>query len=127
MQTVLLVGAAGFVGAILRYILVLLAGAFFVTSFPVGTLLVNLIGSFLAGGLVVGAEKISLIHPSLSLAIIVGLLGSFTTFSAFSNDSLELLDRGELILFGLNICLNVFGCISAAYLGRLIAKATLGI
>lgn len=65
-------------------------------TFPLSTLSINLVGSFIAGAVyVVGTEK-SDIPPSLQIGLLVGFCGGFTTFSAYSLQSLLLIERGNL-------------------------------
>lgn len=85
------VAAGGAIGAVLRYLAVLFAAKVNPGSFPIGTLLVNLVGSFLIGLLMV---RFGQSEPA-RLFLITGILGGFTTFSAFSWDTLQLLQRGE--------------------------------
>jgi CrcB protein len=85
----LLVAVGGALGALARHGLVLLITRLGLTSFPYGTLCVNVLGSFAAGALVgwLAAREDA---ASLRLFCSVGLLGGFTTFSAFSTDALNL-------------------------------------
>jgi len=87
----LAVGLGGIVGGLCRYIVSLLIGANGVGSFPWATLLINLSGSFLLGLLTYAA--IPLLHPRLQLALTTGFLGAYTTFSAFSLETVQLLSE----------------------------------
>lgn len=96
MSQLLLVGLGGFLGSVARYLL----GGWILhlapqAKFPFGTFTVNLAGC-LAIGLLAGlAEKHGLFGPSARLFLFTGLLGGFTTFSAFGLETLFLLRRGE--------------------------------
>lgn len=106
---IVLVGAGGFVGAILRY---LVSGAVpKVNEIPAGTLAVNAIGSF-----VLAAFTFTSVEGTLRFFVSVGMLGSFTTFSTFAFESFKLLEEGENRYFLLNIALNVIVCLCAAAL-----------
>lgn len=96
MQSFLLVGAGGALGAMLRYGFASLAGHFWPSPFPYATLLINVIGS-LAMGLFVGylARTLPPMQNELRLFVAVGVLGGFTTFSAFSLDAITLIERGQ--------------------------------
>jgi CrcB protein len=113
MISLLAVGIGGFFGAVSRY---LISGFFVGYSFPLGTLLVNLIGSFLMGTLFALSRKVDIDEP-LRLALTTGFLGALTTFSTFSLETLNLLQRGEITLGITSILLNVFGTIFAVFLG----------
>ena len=97
MVTVLLVGAGGFVGAALRYVVG--SGVYNLSgqsSFPYGTLAVNIAGCFLIGLLAGFAETRHLLGEGTRAFIIIGLLGGFTTFSAFGYETVALVRDGLL-------------------------------
>ena len=91
-------------------------------EFPYGTLAVNVIGSFLMGILTVILMERGDIDPLLKLALLVGFLGAFTTFSTFSLDTLALINEGALPRAFLNIITNVLICLFATWFGMVIAK-----
>jgi CrcB protein len=112
----------GALGAAMRY---LISNGFYSLlgrDFPYGTLAVNVIGSFLMGVLTVLLIDRGDIDPLIKLAILVGFLGSFTTFSTFSMDTLVLINEGALSRAFLNMMLNVVVCVSAVWLGMVITK-----
>jgi CrcB protein len=115
MANILLVGLGGFVGSILRYSL----GELLHSSLrvPAGTLAVNVIGCLLIG--VVGGwyENHSFPGHSARLFIMVGLLGGFTTFSAFGYETMLLARNRELALAMANILLQVALGLSAVWIG----------
>lgn len=97
MQGVLAVAAGGMVGAVCRYLVVIAATKLFGHGFPVGTMIVNVVGSIVMGGLV---ELMALrldVSQEVRLFLVVGLLGSFTTFSTFSLDFYTLYTRQAYI------------------------------
>lgn len=113
MNAALMVAAGGALGSLLRYLCGLLVQQ------PWVTLAVNLLGSFLIG--ICALYFASGEHPQLRLLLVTGILGGFTTFSAFSLDSLQFLQLGEwgralLYVFG-----NVAGGVLACWLGFLLA------
>jgi fluoride exporter len=128
-QAALLIALGGAAGALSRYGLSLWIAAlserhawatFPLATFPLATMLINISGSF-ALGLVVGLVGRGLWPAELRLALGVGFLGAYTTFSTFSVDLDTLLVRGEwgraaLVLFG-----NVGLGLVAAVAGRLLA------
>ena len=97
MQAVLLVGAGGAIGAVARYGTGIWFGRMGITGFPWATLAVNIAGSF-AMGLLVGylAQATPPGQAELRLFIAVGVLGGFTTFSAFSLDVVTMLERAQI-------------------------------
>jgi len=123
MIRVLLVGAGGFIGSIIRYILSGVSQTLFVTSrFPVGTIVVNLSGCYLIGLLSQLAESHSALRDLSRSFLFIGVLGGYTTFSTFSNESLNLLRAGDTVLAIVNIALQVAGGLLFAWLGRLTAQ-----
>ena len=104
MIKLLLIGTGGFIGSIFRY---LISGSVQAVShsitFPYGTLAVNVIGCFLIGFLSELAETRSLFSPDTRAFLIVGILGGFTTFSAFGNETMNLLRDGEGALAMMNV------------------------
>jgi fluoride exporter len=113
----LLVGLGGFVGAILRYWVSGWIQSGFVT-FPVGTLGVNFLGSLLLALIMYASEYRGLFGEEARVFLTIGLLGSFTTMSTFSFESMKLLEQGEQIMFGLNLVCTVSLCLLAIYLGK---------
>ena len=88
-----LVATGGALGASLRYIFVIIIQTFMPGSFPYETLFVNGFGCLVMGLLAAGLIGADATAHSLRLLLMTGLLGGFTTFSAFSLDSFALLDR----------------------------------
>jgi CrcB protein len=119
MSNLLWVGCGGFVGSILRY---LVSGwtqqSMDSATFPWGTLAVNAIGCFVVGALSYLADARGLLHAEARLFLVVGVVGGFTTFSAFGNETLNLLRDGENVAAALNVGANVVLCLVAAWLGR---------
>ena len=113
----LLVGFGGFVGAILRYWLSSLIQSNFIT-FPAGTLVVNFLGSFLLALIMYASEYRGVFNEETRICLTVGLLGTFTTMSTFSYESIKLLEQSEHMMFGFNLLGNVSLCLFAVYLGK---------
>ena len=113
----LLVGFGGFVGAILRYWLSSLIQSNFIT-FPAGTLFVNFLGSFLLALIMYASEHRGVFNEETRICLTVGLLGTFTTMSTFSYESIKLLEQSEHMMFGFNLLGNVSLCLFAVYLGK---------
>lgn len=90
------------------------------TSFPVAILSINVLGSFLMGVFVVLAAQRGLTH--LSPFVMTGLLGGFTTFSAFSLEAVTLYERGDVtqaaLYVGLSVILSIAGLMAGLFLAR---------
>mgnify|MGYP003109131442 FL=1 len=94
-----MVGAGGFLGASSRYVLSELVQAKFpLSTYPYGTTFVNIIGCFLIGFLIALFAIKNWGNEELRLFVFVGILGGFTTFSTFANDSYQLFKEGEFLL-----------------------------
>lgn len=122
LTNILLVAWGGAIGSVSRYLL----GGWAQTlsrslDFPIGTLAVNLIGSFLIGLLAQGAETRGFFTPQERAFVFVGLLGGFTTFSSFGNDTVLLARQGQETLAWLNLTLTLLLGLSLVWLGRLVA------
>jgi CrcB protein len=123
LKNLLFVAMGGALGAVLRYGISSGIYAWFGRSFPYGTLVVNVAGSFALGLLsILLVERFNL-PQEWRLALVVGVLGALTTFSTFSWDTLDLMQQGLLQRAFLNVLLNVFLCIAAAWLGASWAKS----
>ncbi|MEJ6529422.1 fluoride efflux transporter CrcB [Exiguobacterium sp. USCH10] len=92
------VGLAGAVGALARYGLGLLVASFGTSPFPVATLLINLIGSFLLGWLTHRFLQRGKPSPQIVTIIGTGMIGSFTTFSTFSVETIQLVEHDHVLL-----------------------------
>ena len=108
MMQSLIVGLGGFVGSILRY---QLSGLILHHSkewrFPLNTFTINILGCLTMGVLAGLAERHGMFSPETRLFLITGLLGGFTTFSAFSFEGVDLLRRGEPAIALLYAALSV--------------------
>lgn len=122
LKTFLFIALGGATGAVLRFVSQAMVYQVVGHSFPSGTLFVNVVGSFLMGLFtVILVEKFQL-GAEWHMAIIVGLLGSFTTFSTFSIETLTLFEQGDMLKAFSNIILSVFLCIGAVWVGAYFAK-----
>jgi CrcB protein len=108
MNGILLVALGGAIGSVARYKLSGLVLHHTIDwRFPAGTFAVNVIGCLVAGVLVALAEKADLLSPGARLFLFTGLLGGFTTFSAFGVETVHLLRRGEVLIAALYVGLSV--------------------
>lgn len=121
MRAVLLVGAGSFAGGVCRYLLALFIQQKFESVFPYGTLCVNIIGSFLIG-LVFGLAGKGMVSSDAQLLLATGILGGFTTFSAFSNETIVLLRNGQAPQALLYVAASVLLGLLATYAAYLITR-----
>lgn len=121
MIKLLYISFGGIIGTVLRYVMAGIPHKFYWGTFPLGTLFVNLLGSFLIGfGFVLlGKENIP---ENMKLFLFIGVLGSFTTFSTFMFESLNLFKDGDIKFALMNIAgANILG-LFFVYLGYVLAQ-----
>jgi CrcB protein len=122
----LLVGLGGFLGANARYLTAKWVGNVVDARFPLGTFLVNVGGSFLLGLLgVLLAERLVPHGDHVRLAVGVGFLGAFTTFSTFEYETHALFEDGAWLTALSNIFLSLFAGLLALRAGLVVAKSWL--
>ena len=119
------VAIGGAIGSVGRFWLSGLVAAKFGETFPWGTLIINVTGSFIIGlvaGLTLTPERVGM-HPDVRIFLMVGICGGFTTFSAFSLQTLELLQNGELWPAAGYVVGSVVLCLIAVWGGWLLGRA----
>ena len=121
MSNLIWVAAGGAIGACLRY-LSSITIKFIYPSFHFGTLFVNVLGSFIIGLLMNYLENRNVPENFIRYFIIIGLLGSYTTFSAFSFEVIDLLNNRKIFISLIYILLSVSSCLFFAFLGYNINK-----
>jgi len=114
------VGGAG--GALLRFWCSQGVHAFLGRGFPYGTLTVNVAGSLLMGLLFVLLTEREFVPAEWRALLLIGVLGSFTTFSTFSVETLNLVEQGELMKAALNILFSVSLCLIACWAGIILGR-----
>lgn len=117
MERFLWICAGGAAGTGARYLLSTWALSAFGPAFPYGTLAVNLLGSFGMGLLVPVGHASPLLSPTTRLALTTGVLGGFTTYSAFNEQTLRFAENGSFALALANVAATLAGCLVAGYLG----------
>ncbi|MHB8778344.1 MAG: fluoride efflux transporter CrcB [Anaerolineales bacterium] len=122
MTNILLVGFGGFIGSVLRY----LASGYVQQAsksvdFPYGTLAVNVMGCFAIGFLAQLAESRGIMASESRLFVFVGILGGFTTFSSFGNETLNLARDSQMVNALANVGMNVVIGLLAVWLGRTVS------
>ena len=121
MKIVLFIGIGSFVGGVSRYLLSGLVQAKYGSIFPFGTMFVNIIGCFLIG-IIYGWSVSGDLSDQWRLVLTAGLLGGFTTFSAFSLELIMMLQNNEFISAGLYLMISVIVGLVATLLGLTIMK-----
>jgi CrcB protein len=120
--TISLVALGGALGSVSRYLLgTWIQSASRSIDFPYGTLTVNLIGCFVIGFLSQLAETRGAFTPESRALVFIGVLGGFTTFSSFGNDTMNLLRDGETVNALVNVGANVILGLALVWLGRTVA------
>lgn len=116
------IAVGGAAGALARYWVSTGIYALLGKGFPYGTLVVNVVGSLVMGFLYIWLIERLAVSAEWRAALLVGLLGAFTTFSTFSIETLNLLEEGALVKAGMNVLLSVTLCIAAAWIGVTLAR-----
>lgn len=115
MLDILAVGAGGFIGSVLRYLISLIP----ITEnlvFPIKTFMINIVGCFLIGLIALSLIKNMELSPQMLLFLKVGLCGGFTTFSTFALETTDLIKAGHISTAFLYIILSVFIGIAVIFL-----------
>ncbi len=127
MTKVLWVALGGGVGSVLRYLVAGVAQQLTASSFPAGTMIVNVIGCFAIG--LVGSALAGpiLVREEVRLAVLVGLLGGFTTFSSYGWETFALANDGEVARALGNVLLSNALALPAVWIGYRAAQSWLGV
>ena len=122
MSQLVAIAIGGAVGAVSRFWLS--NGVYHVLGrdFPYGTLVVNVVGSLLMGLLYVMLIERTALGPEWRALILIGFLGSFTTFSTFSMETMSLIEAHAYLKAALNILISVVLCIMGTGLGMILAR-----
>jgi len=114
----LLVAVGGSIGASSRYVFYLISKNYFSPNYLfVNTLIINIIGSFLIGYLIVLLQNKSFSQDFLKYFFIIGILGSFTTFSAFSLETIDLIVNKKILIAFFYIFSSLFLCLLFTFIG----------
>ena len=118
MSNLILVAIGGSIGASIRYLFFLFSKNYLFQNYLfLNTLFVNIIGSFLIGYLIVLLENKSLSQDFIKYFFIIGVLGSFTTFSAFSLETIDLIVNKKFLIAFFYIFLSLFLCLLFTFIG----------
>ena len=121
MVNIFWVAVGGALGSILRFFSSILFN-FLYPNLPIGTFVINVLGSFIIGLLINTLEMKSASETFIKYFLVIGVLGSYTTFSSFSYEVLELFNNKKILLSIIYILASVISCIFAAYAGYIINK-----
>jgi CrcB protein len=121
----LAVGAGGFLGALCRMGVAALSVRLFGRAFPVGTLVINLTGSLVLGYFLARVARGWQVPEAAQLAVTVGFLGAYTTFSTFEFETHALFDDGSWLTATTNMFASLFVGLLAVRAGIVVAKAWL--
>ena len=116
----------GIIGILARYYISVLFSTIAGGTFPLGTFGINILGSFLIGVVYVLAAEKAQISPQLRLGLMVGLLGGFTTFSAYSLETLRLIEESRYFHAAVYWMLSPVLGLGAAFCGALLVRKTMG-
>lgn len=118
----MLVGLGGAIGSILRLLVSLAAAQWLGADFPYGTLFVNLAGSFVIGFVQqIGGEAL-LIPDNVRLFLTTGMMGGLTTYSAFSYETVHLIELGAWHYAVINVVLTTIACLLLCFLGIAVGR-----
>ncbi len=119
LQKLLIVAFGGSIGSVMRYLLSGfaqdLSGSF---AFPFGTMAVNLTGCFVIGVLSYFADARGVLNTEIRILLFAGLMGGFTTFSTFGNETINLIRDRQLVFAAANVCISVIGGLLLVWAGR---------
>ena len=127
MTKLLFVAAGGAVGSVIRYSLAGLCQRLATTTFPVGTLAVNVLGCLLIGILSAIFAGPVLVRDEYRIAVMVGLLGGFTTFSTYGMETMALANDGSYGRACLNIVVTNSLALGAVWIGYRAAQRWIGV
>ncbi len=121
MKTMLIIGMGGFIGSVLRYMTTQFIQLKYLTNFPYGTLAVNVAGCFIIGVLF-GLSLSGKITSQWRMFLATGICGGFTTFSAFSQETVMLMREEQVFLALLYITSSVLIGLAATFMGIALAR-----
>ena len=125
MERLLLVSLGGAIGTALRFLTSILAARWFGTEFPYGTLIVNLSGAFVIGVVQQIGTQTLLIPDNVRLFITTGMMGGLTTYSAFSYETVRLMELGSWHHAWINVVVTTIACLSLCFLGVAVGRLLL--
>ena len=127
MERLLLIALGGAIGTMARYLTSLVAVRWFGSEFPYGTLIVNLSGAF-AIGLVqeLGTES-AMVSDNTRVFLTTGIMGGLTTYSAFSYETVRLMEANAWASAWINVVITTAMCLGLCFLGIVVGRLVLSI
>ena len=122
MGIILSIAAGGAVGALARYAVMVRAGQLFGLGFPMGTLIVNIAGAFIFGALIEFMALKWSPGQEMRAFLVVGVLGSFTTFSTFSLDVVTMIERDNYMFVAIYVTVSVVTAVAALFSGMVLFR-----
>ncbi len=121
MKELLYVFIGGGLGSLVRFLLGKWVNSFHNSNFPFGTFIINIVACFVLGFFIGLVDQKQILSPAIRLFLVVGFCGGFSTFSAFSSETLMLIQQGQNSTMLLYVLLSVVVCLIATFGGLLIA------
>ena len=125
MTRILLIGLAGAMGTLSRYLVGVWAGRTLGAAFPYGTFIVNVLGCFLIAMIAHAAAR-QVISPEMRLTLATGFMGGLTTYSSFNLETTQFVTAGAWYQASLNLGMTLGVCFVAGLLGLALARALFG-
>lgn len=122
-KAIALVGIGGGVGSILRYLSAVLVNKYFNGAFPLATFLINIVGCFIIGVLMSVMERNAWADDNFKYLFVTGFCGGYTTFSAFANENVFLMNAGQSLIAFSYIAASVVAGLFCVWLGMMLGKA----
>jgi CrcB protein len=122
MKELLYVFIGGGLGSLARFLLGKWVNSFHNSNFPFGTFIINIVACFVLGFIIGLADQKQILSPAIRLFLVVGFCGGFSTFSAFSSETLTLIQQGHNSTMLLYVLLSVVVCLIASFGGLLFAE-----
>jgi fluoride exporter len=116
-ERILLIALGGAIGTVVRYLVAVSAMQWLGASFPYGTLIVNVVGAFIIGLVQALAAETSLVPEAARLFLTTGMMGGLTTYSAFSYETVRLVEIEAWHLAWINVVVTTAACLVLCFLG----------
>lgn len=122
MYKLLLVGTGGFLGSVARALVSNFVQQSAGSRFPFGTLTVNVLGCLVIGFLSQIGDNREVLTPEIRSFVFIGILGGFTTYSSFGNETVNLARSGDALLAFTNVATQLVLGLGAVWIGRYLAS-----